>query len=229
MNACDSKLKSCLLSIMEEEEVRLKEELKHTEPHVFSAEYRETMDKAMQVHKRKEKRDSIRRFAVAATIVALLTGYIIFIGSENLHASNFAIDILEWLEDFFVVEDGVNGRQKSDVLFEESQIGYLPEGFEKTGEAVKFSEVLYVYQNTDGDRMQIAVYRSGYELIVDNDEIKQEVHINAAGYEYKYVADFDKGNDKVIWKDDKGFIYYIMGNVEEAELIKVMDNITYYE
>ena len=48
-------------------------------------------------------------------------------GSGDLRATKTNIDILEWFENFFTVKDGTDDRNGTEVLFEESQIGYLPE------------------------------------------------------------------------------------------------------
>lgn len=83
MNACDNKLKSCLLERMEQEETGLKEELKHTEHHVFSEEYRRRMEEAMQVRKRKSRMRSIVRLVAVIVIVALLIGGIFILPTEG--------------------------------------------------------------------------------------------------------------------------------------------------
>lgn len=103
MKACDSKLKSSLMEAMELDDARLEEEMKNYEPHVFSAEFESRMEELFKVQERKSKRRNALRFIAAAVIIALLTGGIIFIGSEDLRASEMSINILEWLEDFFTV------------------------------------------------------------------------------------------------------------------------------
>lgn len=226
MNACDNKLKSCLIEMMEQEEAGLKEELQHTKPHVFSAEYRRRMEKAMQVRKRKSKVRSVFRYVAAALVVALLTGGILFIGSEDLHASNMSIDILEWLDHFFTLEDGEDKRKDEDLLFEESRIGYLPEGFEKVGELITFSNIQYKYQK-DEEFICVSVCRAKIEAQVDNEEVKKEIYVNEAGLEYTHVYKSEASNSKLIWKDNKGVYYSIESNVEDAELIKMMNGISY--
>ena len=43
MNACDEKLKDSILRVMDEEEIKLKEEMEAEKPHVFSEEFEKKM------------------------------------------------------------------------------------------------------------------------------------------------------------------------------------------
>ena len=138
MKACDEKLRDSILRVMEQEDAELEEEMKQFEPHVFSESFEKKMEEVMRVQARKSKRSSIIRYVAVAVVVALLVGGILFIGSEDLRASEIGVGILEWMENFFVVENDTNRSKDEDVdvLFDESQIGYLPEGFEKVEEEV---------------------------------------------------------------------------------------------
>ncbi len=227
MMAYDNKLKSCLIEMMEQEEAGLREELRQSEPHVFSETYRRTMNDAMQVQKRKSRQQGILRYVAAAVVTVLLAGGILFIGSEDLRASNVGIDILEWLEDFFTVRDGTDVRKETDVLFEESQIGYLPEGFEKVSETALYSSVAYRYENGETLFINIRVHRSKFEVAVDNEEIDREIKLNEQGLEYTHILKDDFGNETVIWQGEQGFYYMVDGNVGEEELIKIMNHISY--
>ncbi len=149
MKASDKKLQASLMEAMKLDDARLEEEMKNSEPHVFSESFEKRMEELIQAQKRKRKRSSfIRRFAASAAVVVLLVGGGLCIGSEQLRASAISIDIREWLEEFFTVENGSSGRKEEEgILFVETQLGYIPEGFEKVEEYESFSQVWYKYQN----------------------------------------------------------------------------------
>lgn len=159
----------------------------------------------------------------------LLVCGLFFVGNEDLRASKFRIDVLEWMENFFVVENNANSDKDdmTDVLFDESQIGYIPEGFEKVFEEVTFSKVRYKYQNDNGDYINIGVYRSKSLAGVDNEEIEQDIKLNEAGLEYRYVYKEETGKHVLNWTDKDGKFYVFSSSIEQEEILKVMNSISY--
>lgn len=229
MKACDEKLRDSILRVMEQEDAELEEEMKQFEPHVFSESFEKKMEEVMRVQARKSKRSSIIRYVAVAVVVALLVGGILFIGSEDLRASEIGVGILEWMENFFVVENDTNRSKDEDVdvLFDESQIGYLPEGFEKVEEYESFSYVLYKYKNNIGDYIVLEVFRDKTSSGVDNDEITQEIGLNAFGDEYRYVHKEDSGENILTWTDENDICYVLNTLLNQEEVINIMNSINY--
>ena len=116
MKACDEKLKSSILEAIELDDARLEEELKNCEPHVYSAKFEREMEALFERYRRKKKLKRIRRYAMAAAVVLLLTGGIFYLGSGDLRATKTNIDILEWFENFFTVKDGTDDRSGTKVF-----------------------------------------------------------------------------------------------------------------
>lgn len=227
MKACDNKFKSSLLEALELDETRLKEEIKNHEPHVFSASFERRMEELLKVHRRRSKLQSVCRYAVAAVLTLLLAGGILYTGSQDLSASETKIDILKWLEDFFTVGDGNHKRKDESVLFEESRIGYLPEGFEKVSEGSIFSQVQYEYRNSAGEYISIQVSRDKMSLSADSKIIDKAEYINDAGYEYTMTQRDEMLQVTLMWKDDADIYYYIISTLADEEVIKIMDGISY--
>lgn len=225
----NKRLHECIVQMMELEDRILEEEMKHAKPHVFSAEFERKMEEVMRVQTRVCKRsDAVRYLATAAVVVLMIFG-LLFIGNENLRASDFRINVLEWMEDFFVVENDTN-RDKSDendVLFHESQIGYIPEGFEKVEEDVTFTKVFYRYEKDKEEYFSIEVWGENNLFEIDNIEIFRDTGVNEDGLEYHYLAKTDTGEIVFTWIDKKGKLYYLVGSIEEDELIKFMNGISY--
>lgn len=227
MKASDEKLRESLREAMRLDQERLEEEMKNCEPHVFSEEFERQMEEMMQVQKRKSRFGSHLRYIAAAVVVLLLTGGILFIGSEDLHASELQIDIREWLDNFFTVEDGKRGRKETDTLFAESQIGYMTEGFEKSGELVTYTDVQYEYRNETGNYIFVQASRDMNLQQIDNEEAVIEVHVNASGYEYSLAYRENSDEKILLWKADNDIFYKIAGKVDVEELIKIMDSVSY--
>lgn len=227
MKACDEKLKSSILEAIELDDARLEEELKSCEPHVFSEKFEREMEALFERYRRKKRLKRIQRYAMAAAVVLLLTGGIFYLGSGDLRATKTNIDILEWFENFFTVKDGTDDRSGTKVLFEESQIGYLPEGFEKDSEYVTFSVVQYKYKNAENEYIIIRVLKDKLSLSVDSEVNNKEDCVNKAGFEYTMTQRDELNQATLMWNGDSDIYYYVTSTLGNEELIKIMDGISY--
>ena len=222
-------LHDCVVQMMELEEKLLTEEMKDAQPHVFSREFEQKMQEVMRVQARVSKRSDLVRYLATAAVVILMMFGLLFVGNEDLHASDFKINILEWFEEFFVVENDTNRDKddESDVLFHESQIGYIPEGFEKVEEVVTFTCVTYKYQNDVGEYIAIFVYREKVLQGVDNAEIECDVKINELGIEYRYVYKEDSKEHILTWLDEENRFYALIASMGVEEVVEIMERISY--
>lgn len=234
MSVCDEKLKKALLEVWEKEDARLEEEIKQCEPHVFSREFEQKMNQLLNNHGRecaphgfRQKLTPFWKPLAAVVVVCIMISGILLTQSSSLRASALRIDILEWLDEFFTVEDGNVGKTEDSILFEESQIGYLPAGFEKVNEELAFSQVQFKYENEQGKYIRIRVYKGKTLSTVDNESANQEVCVNEAGYEYTVVFREDSEQITVLWKDEQDISYCIEGSLDEEEIIKIMNGISY--
>ncbi len=227
MKACDEKLKSSILEAIELDDARLEEELKNCEPHVFSERFEREMDEMFERYRRKKKLKRIQRYAMAAAVALLLTGGIFYLGSGDLRATKTNIDILEWFENFFTVDEGVRGIKPDEVLFEESRIGYLPEGFEKAGELISFSQVFYKYENSAKEYIVVRVSRDKLSVNIDSEIADKVIDINEDGFEYTMTQRDETQQATFMWSDDHGVYYYITSTLGNDELIKIMNEISY--
>ena len=225
----DERLHDCMLEMMELEDRLLEEEMKHAQPHVFSEKFEKKMEEVMRVQARVCKRSDLIRYLASAAVVILMVFGLLVIGNEDLRASDFRINVLEWMEDFFVVENDTNRDKddESDVLFHESQIGYIPEGFEKVAEEVSYSKVCYKYQNSEGKYFSIWVYRENTLTGIDNAAVGQEVKINELGLEYRYVYKEEEEKHILTWADEMDRFFSLSGSVKQNEIINIMNGITY--
>lgn len=227
MKACNEKLKSSLMEAMKLDNAKKDEELQREQPHQFSADFEKKMEDLMRVDNRKKGSRGSIHYGFAAAMALFLVGGTLFISSSGLGASKIGVDILEWLDEFFVIEDGSLGVKDEDVLFEESQIGYMTEGFEKVGEGESFASTQYEYASATGEYIVISAYKNKVLLAGDSEAKGEAVQLNAAGYEYAQVYDTAKKENVVMWSDSQGLYYYVAGSAPIEELIKVMNGISY--
>ena len=223
----DEKLAASILRVMNQEEEAIQAEIKKEGPHVFSEEFEKKLEKVMEVRARKAKRYNVMRYAAAMIVTFLLVGGILFVGNEEARASKVGIDILEWMENFFLVDEGDTTRKEDEVLFAESQIEYLPEGFETVEELVMFSKVSYRYQNADGDYVVLEVYRDKTSSGIDNEDVGQEVNLNVAGLEYRFIDKDEENSNAIAWTDKEEIYYYLTSTLEKEEVINIMNGISY--
>lgn len=228
MSVCDNKLKSNLMEAMKLDNQTLEAEMQTVAPHVFSDTHQKKMEKLLRKHKTKQKVRGVLRYVAAACLVLLFISSIFIISSKDLQASKLSVDIIEWLEEFFSVEKGEGGKKKErDVLFEESQIGYLPEGFEKLEDFIGFSFSYYSFGNNSDRTICIAVAKDKSLLQVDNAEDIYEVSKNEAGYEYSATYNKELGTGAIVWRGDDKLYYQVTGTIAYEELVEVMNGITY--
>lgn len=227
MKACDEKLKACLLEAMRIENAELEAEVKEKGPHEFSKEYREKMEKILVVRKRKHRLGNHLRFAAACLVVVLMTGSLMIAGSTKTTASKLNIDILSWLEDFFDLKEDEKTERNDELIFEESQIGYIPDGFEMVEETNRFSYIVYKYEKAETDLyFTIRVYSNSYYKQIDNDITDRQVHISDSGVEYSVMVGSSENQiDEIIWKDKENLVFDVLGNISLDELINVMNGI----
>lgn len=234
MSVCDEKLKKALLEVWEKEDARLEEEIKQCEPHVFSREFEQKMNQLLNNHGRecaphgfRQKLTPFWKPLAAVVVVCIMISGILLTQSSSLRASALRIDILEWLDEFFTVEDGDGKRASEQVLFEESQIGYLPDGFEKVSEEIAFSQIQLKYKNDKEEYIILQVHKGKMFSTVDNEFAEQQLHVNEEGYEYTVVYRKDSEQTTVMWKDELDIYYYIESSLDQDEIVNVMNSISY--
>lgn len=222
------KLRSSLSEAMCLVESREAKEMADMESHQFSDEFEQKMEDLMaRFPKRRSKARLLLRYMPVAIAVIIFIGNVLVYTTVKTEATWFGLDIVKWLEEFFQVDAGDGWRKDDSVLFEEAQIGYLPEGFKKVAEHISFSGVYYKYQNSEGKYINIQVVRDKGMLTSDGTEVLMDEGINADGYDYQYVQKKEKGEDALIWSNEKGIYYHLTSTLAIEEMIRVMNEITY--
>lgn len=232
MNVCDEKLHAGIELVTDEDMETLEQEMKQVEPHKFSEEFEKKMETLIQTQMpRKKKRTcSTPRYVAAAVAAVVVIGGFGMAGGAKLYASETNIPILKWMENFFVTEhdtDQMKGENSKEVLFDQEQIGYLPEGFELVEEIVRESKVLYTYENTENNYITLEIWRDKTLSGMDNAETGKGLNINEAGFEYRYLYKSDSNKHMFEWLDKSGKCYILSGDITKAELEQVMNGISY--
>lgn len=225
MDSKNDKLKQCLIEAMEADVAKLKEQTAAMEPYVFSEKFEENMQEIIDGLGKKSNPFPARKVAAAAVLVLAIG--VFGISTSHIDASKPQTDILAWVKEYFNFEKGDNSRHNEDVLFEEARLGNIPEGFEKVGEEVSFSTVIYKFANDAEEYITICVSRNEISFAQDGDEVEYIVKQNDAGYEYVYTYKEDENTHVFIWEDAKGASYKLSGSLEIDEMIDVMNGIKY--
>ena len=191
----NKELHDCVVKMMDLEEKLLMEEMKDAQPHVFSKEFERKMQEVMRVQARVNKRSDLVRYLATAAVVILIIFGLLFIGNEDLRASEFKINILEW--------------------------------FEKVEEEITFAVAFIKYENELGDTLVLQVFREKAISGMDGEGAKQDIDLNQAGFEYRWIYKEDTKEFALTWLDEKQINYDLSGTVELHELIKCMNSISY--
>lgn len=226
----DEKMRAALREAWRREQEQLNKEVEDMGPHVFSEEFNQKMDKLLNEMAVKEKRGRrkdfiIRACAIVATFVLLVTGATTF-ATVNARASASGMNVIEWCEKYFVTRVAPN-KSSEATLFDESRITYIPEGFEKVLEEKEVLKTSFRFENKDNDYIALYVYGKDVLSGYDSENIEQTVNVNEGGFEYRFILTDTNKENAVIWYDNKGVTYVVIGAFDKEEIINFMNGITY--
>ena len=223
--AADEKLREGLRECMQQKNAMLDEEIEQYEDHVFSDKFETEMKKLFVVRNKKSERARIFKYAVSVAAALLVVVGIVSASATSTKATLPSIDILEWLDDHFEFNKGISTSKDSELIFDEAQITYIPEGFVKTGENKTFTYIEYKYENAEEKCFSVRVIKALNQPQQDNEEIVKETFVNVAGYECLYI---ERENELAyIWEDSEGLYYQIWGTVKREDLETVKNGIQY--
>ena len=224
-NAADQILSDCLQECMQQKQVMIDEEMEQYEDYIFSDEFETGMKELLLVRNKKTKSTKVFKYAVSMAATLLVVVGIVSASATSTKATLPSIDILDWLDDHFEFSKGTSTSKDGELIFEESQITYIPEGFEKVGEIKTFTYIEYEYENDEEKYFTVRVTKTLTQLHHDNEEVVRETFVNDGGYECLYI---ERENEYIyIWEDAEGLYYRVYGNVSRNELNSVMNGIQY--
>lgn len=224
----EKKLKESVLEACELDDERLQKLMEESEPHVFSERFEKNMGKVFRMYRRRCFIQKVMRYtAAAAVLVLVVAGGIFLTTGKSAEATTPGVNVLEWLKDYFSFEKGNSGKSE-EVLFDESQIGYMPEGFELIGEGITSETAAkYEFVNVDNEYIVFQVNISRSLLQQNSESIEKEIGVSSKGYEYTYIYDKDRKDHVLFWSDDKELHYTLTGKQDKEVMMQIMENITY--
>ena len=223
--AADEKLRESLRECMRKKSAMFDEEMEQYEDHVFSDKFETEMKKLFVVRNKKAERAKVFKYAVSVAAALLVVVGIAFTSATSTKATLPSIDILGWFDTYFEFDKGTSTSKDTELIFDEAQITYIPEGFVKISEEVKFTHIEYGYGNAEGKNFLVYVSKVNAYTQQDNEEIFKESFLNESGYECLHLK---RGEDDVyIWEDSEQVYYRVSGNIEQDELETIMNGIQY--
>ena len=227
LSESEKMLKESVLEACELDDERLQKLVDESEPHVFSERFEKNMEKVFRMYRRRCFMRKVTRYtAAAAVLVLVVTGGIFLTTGKSAEATTPGVNVLEWLKDYFSFEKGNSGKSE-EVLFDESQIGYMPEGFELSGENREKTYVVYEFMNNVNEFIILRVDSVKTSLQQNNEGVKTEVGINSTGYEYIYVYEDGNRSHTFFWKDSNSLSYNLTGNLDVELMKQIMNSINY--
>ncbi len=229
LSEAEKKFKECVIAACEMENTKANDEVQECEPHVFSEEFERKMEDVFRMYKRRRLMDKVKRYAaVAAVLVVVAAGGVFLTSNRTTEATTPSVNVLEWLKDYFSFEKGDSGKKEDDVIFAEEQIGFIPEGFELSGEVIASeTAVRYEYTNAGKEFIVIRVTQDKASAQKDSEGVVKAVDLNEAGYEYTYIYKENNQCHVFIWEDKNGLYYNLTGDADKEIMFKIMDSIKY--
>ena len=226
-NAADQILSDCLQECMQLKQVMIDEEMEQYEDYIFSDEFEAGMKKLLVVRNKKTKSTGVFKYAVSMAAALLVVVGIVSASATSTKATLPTIDILGWFDTHFEFSKGTPDSKESQFIFDEEQITYIPEGFVKVTEEVKFTHAEYGYENASGDYFFVYVSKAKVNPQQDSEEISREIFLNEDGYECLLI---ERENEVFYyWEDSNDLFYSVYGNAGKHELNSVMNGIQYEE
>lgn len=223
----EKKLKESVLEACELDDERLQKLMEESEPHVFSERFEKNMEKVFRMYRRRCFMQKVMRYtAAAAVLVLVVAGGIFLTTGKSAEATTPGVNVLEWLKDYFSFEKGNSGKSE-EVLFDESQIGYMPEGFEFAGKVVNSTYVKCEFADSNKNYIIVQVNLSRTLLHQNSESVENEIGVNSAGYEYTHIYDKVKQEHVLFWADDNKLHYTLIGKQDKEIMIKIMESIIY--
>ena len=223
--AADEKLRESLRECIRKKSAMFDEEMEQYEDHVFSDKFETEMKKLFVVRNKKAERAKVLKYAVSAAAALLVVVGIAAASITSTKATLPSIDILGWFDTYFEFDKGTSTSKDTELIFDEAQITYIPEGFVKTGENKNFTYIEYKYENARDDYFFVYVSKARVNPQQDNEEISRETFINDDGYECLYI---EREDEEFYYREDSdGLFYRVYGNAGRQELNSVMNGIQY--
>lgn len=195
-------------------------------PHRFSEKFEREMEELLLKFEKKRRRRDILQYAAAATVmVVCLTVTLFWASFRNARASEPGLTISAWVQDYFSFNQKGDNNQK--IQFDPEQIGYIPEGFVLKEMIHSNTIIKYEYTNEHNKSFTIKVSNDSTSFQQHSEDIKTEIAINAAGYEYTYIYEKDDNYHIFMWKDESGLFYNLKGTMDKNTIVMIMDNIIY--
>lgn len=221
-NRANEKMRESILEAMRLEDERVEEEMKKHEKHVFSEQFEQKMEEIFAARRKKIRRRKIYRYAASiAAVMILVFGTVT--ATFTTGASMPSIDISGWFEKYFVFGKGTSDKGDGGIAFSEERITYIPEGFVKTEEENKNTYYDYVYENQEGKYIHVRVSKTLALSQQDSEDVVRKEQKGENGYEYTIIEQAEEIT--YIWESHENLYYYVTGNIEEEELMRIMNSI----
>ena len=238
-NYFDELLEETIEEIVCEEFLAIEDYIGEHGAHIFSETAEQKMDKLMHKGKAmpdnktpfegKGKRRSRFRWKYAMVAVLLLgmcTMTVLAVEPIREKVKNIVYTIFpdhllleanpEYLEESSAVED--------ITTIEWMEPTYVPEGYELIDyyRDETFQDSCFTYENEDGKLLRYYQYDVAMRTLVTSDgETMKEVMVG----DYVATMTIDESGKKVIFYNDKHWIFMVTGEEDEAELIKILESI----
>lgn len=198
----------------------------------FSEEHKKKMEDLIRSIKSKE--DKKHRMVVLRRVAIILLGVVVVIGLFTPRISAWKEKIFE----FFIKDkgeyewvsygnsEGKNLDTNDDRFYTDmvnSIFGYIPEGYLRTdGELTP--RVIKIKFEENSTYFELKIYKNANSGI--DKENTQEKIIELNDFEVEYNSKYDI--DTYTWNKEE-YVYYLRGNLNEEEMIKIIKNIKYGE
>lgn len=221
-NEAEEKLRECIIEAMRLEDERVEEEMKKQDNHVFSEQFEQKMEELFAARRKKIKKRKFYRYAASIAAVMLLVFGTVS-ATFTTGASMPSIDISGWFEKYFVFGKGTPAKGDGGIDFSEERITYIPDGFVKTEEENKNTYYDYVYENQEGKYFHVRVSKTLVLSQQDSEDVVRKEKKGENGYEYTIIDQAEETT--YIWESYENLYYYLTGNIEEEELMRIMNSI----
>lgn len=222
MSALDKALEAILDEAAKEANMELGKNLQEPEEEIqFSAESEARMRKLFQQERKKRRVKTVRRYskrAVCALLaVLIISGVAVFsVSAWRVKFLNFILNVGEPNTDYSFGEESQQSYSDDEIT-----LAYIPDGFAL--EEQDQTERKLKLRFGDGEQyFDLIVNKIAGRMSVDTEDSTGTQQIEINGREAVFTANDNVGT--LIWADDT-HAYRLMGNLSQAEIIKIAENV----
>lgn len=167
---------------------------------------------------------SMRAMLVRRVAIIAITALAVVFGGLMLHPdirAGVSHIVVQQFEKFNLFRHDENGEARQFKTVDDVMIGYLPEGYEQSGEIIKETQRVYFYEKDGNDFLISITLNTAHDIQIDNDHTYEIRYVNHRELHISYDEQNQAG---AVVIPGEIVTISVTGNIEKEELVRIAEN-----